>query len=104
MSIFLHANDYMKGRNSNRAEAISEVAGKVSFRIKDAKAKHDLGLLWKAVQDQYPMIKMLSDSDLRGGYYRENETKTERYAALTEYMELIDAKNSEPSVDNLKAA
>ena len=104
MAIFLHANDYMKGRNSDRASAISEVAGKVSFRIKDATAKHDLGLLWKAVQEQYPLIKMLSDNALQGGYYRENETKADRYASLIEYMELLDKKNSKPSANNLKAA
>lgn len=104
MSIFLHANDYMKKRDSDRAQAISEVARKVQFTIKDSNAKHDLEPLWKAVQERYPLIKLLEDRDLQGGYYREDNSKTERYAALIEYMELIDKKNSKVPADSLQAA
>lgn len=91
LSIFMKAHDYMKNRDTVRAKAISEVASKVNFSLESGKAKHDLETLWKAVTEQYPLFKMLSDDVLRGGYYS-SVKKDGNYAALVEYIEMMDAK------------
>jgi len=93
LAIFLKAHDYMKSRNTERAQAISEVAHKVNFTIGDGKPKHNLVKLWEAVQEKYPLIKLMSDQSLRGGYYSNSSCKDDNYNALTDYIELIDAQD-----------
>jgi len=105
MAIFLHAYDYMRGRDSTRAKAITNVAEKVKFTITDATPKHDLEVLWEAVRTQYPLIKILNDHAIRGGYYNRDTVRVENYAHLKQYLELIDAQNKTiPAEKKEKAA
>ena len=93
LAIFLKALDYMKNRDSVRAQSISEVASKVNFELKSGKAKHDLKKLWEAVETRYPLIKLLTDHNLRGGYYSNTgKSQEENYAALADYLEMVDAQ------------
>lgn len=92
LAIFLKAYDFMKNRDTDRAQSISAVAHKVNFELKTGKPKHNLGDLWKAVEEAYPLIHMMSDSDLRGGYYSSKGNKERNYAALKGYLEMVDAQ------------
>jgi len=98
IGIFKRAHEYLSNRDSSKAQAISSVADSVGFTLKSAKPKHDLGKLWDAVKNKYPLLKLVSDSDLRGGYYnnRDNSISENNHAALTDYIAMVDAKDAVP--------
>lgn len=105
MYIFLHAYNYMKGRDSTRAEDIAKVAETVDFVITDSKPKHNLKTLWQTVYDRYPMLTLMSDRDLRGGYYRSGTDNIEdNYQRLADYMVLVEQSIGTPVQPAVKKA
>lgn len=90
MATFLDAYDYMDGRKNDRATAINAIAGRVGYRIDEATPKHDLDQLWNAVTTQYPLIELVDDHKMRGGYYSKTEESEKNFAALLQYISAID--------------
>lgn len=104
MFIFMKAYVYMKKQGSSRANSIQSVASKVRFEIKDSTPKHNLDELWKIVDAQYPLIKLLDDHKMRGGYYAsEGGKKEDNYKALIDYMTAIDLTSEDRADSELRA-
>lgn len=102
MAEFIKAYKYMKERKSDRASAIRNVGYKVGYKIEESQAKYDLNELWKAVEDQYPLMKVIDQNQMRGGYYysRQNDGVREKnFKHLMEYMRLID-KSTKTDADD----
>ena len=91
MATFLDAYAYMEERSSDRAEAINAIAGRVGYRINEATPEYDLDAIWKAVTTQYPLIDLVDDHKMRGGYYSsDNDVGKKNFAALMQYISAID--------------
>ena len=90
MTIFLDAYAYMRNRDNDRAKSIASMAKKVCYTIEDGKAEHDLDELWKAVITQYPLIELLDNHKMRGGYYSKDVEADKNFDALMDYITAID--------------
>ena len=102
MTVFIDAYKYMMSRKSDRAAAIRNIAGKVKYTISETTPKHKMMALWEAVTDKYPLIKVLDDHKIRGGYYSTSNSKTLK-ANLDNIMAYIKMVDDQP-VTSIKIA
>ncbi len=80
----------MEERRNDRASAIASMAGRVSCSIEDAKPKHDLDKLWGVVTAQYPLIEMVDEQKMRGGYYSKDGDAAKNFGHLMDYIAAMD--------------
>lgn len=91
MATFIGAYKFMKDQDSDRARVVAAFAHKVRYELETVKAAHDLEKLWRIVTIQYPLIPLLDNHTIRGGYYSDDKkTVKENFASLMNYIAAID--------------
>jgi len=88
---------------NDRGRGIQEIGSSIGYYIKETSSTIDLDAMSAAIEAAYPMLSLISDQSLRGGYYRDDSEVKKNLQMVSDYIKVVDSKDAKRKTLSLAA-